>query len=301
MKPTPLVIEAVPAYTGLDGENADNYYRAAQRSAFIHGEVLEPFCDALKESTGYDSENIPDSEKDISVSIGRYGFLLRAIPTSRRPGYKAVFEDAEQFLDTKLEEYEAGERPRGILTIEDEPYIAAGSVLSRIEEAREAGDMDVNISIADMTPWEKEVCSMVVPLGMDMSEFTEGNAARYLEAHSLDTLYRELITDFEEHLLSLTGFDNDNPPMETEHMYRRIGGHIFHVRSVPYESTEWGKALADLVKEPPKRRPENGGDLVLIERGIEAPRLEVYDARTRGSSRFVRLNGLLSRMEEVRM
>lgn len=301
MTPTPVIIEAVPAYTGLDGRNADNYYRATQRSAFMQGEVLEPFCGALKEFTEYDSDNIPDSEKEISLSIGRYGFLLKATPTARRPGYKAVFEDAEQFLDTKLEEYEAGERPRGILTIEDEPYIAAKAILSRIEEARETGDLsDVNISIADITPWQREVYSMVVPLGIDMSELTEGNAARYLEAHSLNSLYKELITDFEEHLLSLTGFDNDNPPMETEHMYRRLGEHIFHVRSVPYQSTEWGKVVGDLVKEPPKRRPENGGDLVLIERGIEVPRLETYRTRIRGDNKFVRLNGLLSRMEEVK-
>ena len=297
----PVLVKAVPEYRSLDSENADNYYRAGRRSAFIYNEVIDPFCSSLKESTGYSSENIPEGEKKIERVIGDFRFLIKVTPGVKRPGYKAVFDEAEQFLSTRLLEYDAVERPVGITTIEGEPYISAGDVLSMISEAK-SGILsgDVKISVSETPELPENVSSMVVPLGMDMSELTPGNASRYLEGLSLRELYSGFISGFEGDLLSLSGYSNESPPEKTEHMYKALGSHIFHVKSIPYESTNWGKVLSGLDSEPPKRKPENGGDLVLIERGIEVPRLGIYKARTRRGMNMVRLNGILDRMESLK-
>jgi hypothetical protein len=297
----PLVIKATPRYSRLDGENADNYFRAGQRSALIYNEVIDPFTGALKEATGYGSENIPGREKEISLAIGDYGFLLTATPTTKRPGYKAVFDELDGFLDTRQEEYYSGERPVGVITIDSEPYISTESVLSKLENARDrVVSSDVKITIAQKPPLIDGITSMVVPLGMDMAELTQGNTDRYIEALSLQKLYNSFTSDFEQDLLDLTGFDKDSPPDQTEHMYKSLGNHVFHVKSVPYESTNWGKVLEGLDRDPPIKDPSKGGDLVLIERGILDPRLEIYDARVRGDSILVRLDGLIDRMGSLR-
>lgn len=300
MKANPVLIEAVPEYTGLDGENADRYYRAGNRLAFLNTEVIEPYCSSLRATVPYDSENIPDKEEVIPVNFGEYGFLLRATPKNKRPGYKSVFEEIEGFILNRLDQYKEMERPVGIKTIDSEPYICSGDVLSRLSDARKKViSRDVSISIAKQ-PDIPDVSSMVVPLGMDMTELNQGNTSRYLEASGLSRLYSRFISGFEGDILGLTGFDNDNPPAETEHMYRRYGNHIFHLRTVPYESTDWGKVLSGLDKKPPKRNPEKGGDLVLVEYGLVAPWLQAYVPRKRDGKTFVRLEWLLSRMKHLK-
>jgi hypothetical protein len=299
MNAKPIVIEPVPEYSGLDGANADNYYRAGQRSALIDCEVIDPFQCSLKQCAGYGNGSVPDSEEEIPVNVGNYEFLLKATPATRRPGYKAVFQEMEQYLNTRMEEYKKGERPVGVLTIDNEPYIPSGDLLKRIRKARNRIiSRDANVSISGM-PEPPSVQSMILPLGMDMAELCHGNAGRYLEALSLDQLYKEVVSSFEEDMIGLTGLNNDSPPDQTEHLYRRLGSHIFHVKSIPYESTNWGKALAGLDKDPPKRKPENGGDLTLIEMGLEISRLEIYRVRKRQGRNLVRLDGLISRMESL--
>jgi hypothetical protein len=296
----PVSIDALPEYSGLNGRNANNYYKAGQRRAFICSEVTNPFETSLRESTTYSDSNIPKREKEIPIDIGDFAFLLRATPTRKRPEYKEVVEDLGDFLWTKLEEYRAGERPAGMITIKDEPYIPVDMVLGRIRDSREEGNSrGVRITIAERPDIPENVYSVVVPLGMDISLLTEGNAARYLESLSIQEGYDRFTSSFEGDLLGLTTFSDDNPPRQTEHMYRKIGRHIFHVRSIPYESTSWGRVLSGLESEPPKRNPESGGDLTLIEMGIEIPRLEIYATRKRGGKPLVRLKGLLSRVSDL--
>jgi hypothetical protein len=296
----PISLDALPPYGGLDGKNADNYYKVGRRMALIYSEIIKPFEAALKETTGFSDYNMPEKEKELPLSVGSIEFLLRATPTTKRPGYREVVDELNAYLDTRLVQYTEGERPPGILTIDGEAYIPSNQVLSMIRDARDRIlSKGVRISIAE-TPDLPEGTSMVVPVGMDFSEFTEGNAARYLEALGMQEGYRNLITAFEGELLSLTGFSDLNHPDGTEHMYKRLGKHIFHIKTVPYESTSWGKVLEGLDSKPPKKKPEKAGDLTLIERGISLPRLEPYQTRKREGQPLIRLEALLSRIESLK-
>ncbi len=292
----PISLDALPPYGGLDGENADNYYRAGRRRALLCSEVINPFEAALKESTGYSDDNIPAGEEEHTEKAGRYAFLLRATPTTKRPEYREVVDGLMAYLNTRLEQYALAERPPGILTIDGEAYIPSEQILSMIREEKErvlSGGVRITIARRPKLP---HASSMVVPLGMDLSELTEGNASRYLEALGMEEGYKALITAFEEELLGLTGFSEANPPERTEHMYRRLGKHIFHVKTVPYESTSWGKVLDSLDKPIPKKKTENAGDLTLIEQGITHPRLEPYRTRKREGEPLIRLEALISRI-----
>ncbi|MBN2042921.1 MAG: hypothetical protein JW754_03890 [Candidatus Aenigmarchaeota archaeon] len=297
---TPISVDALPEYTGLDGKNADTYYMAGQRSAFIYNEVIGPFEQSLKDSIGFSEDNMPGSKREIEKLVGDYGFQITVTPTTKRPGYKEVFSEVDGFLRTKLGSYSAGERPVGIITIDGEPYISLGNVLSKIRDTKEQSlSKGVSISIAGKPDLPEDVFSMVVPLGMDISELNEGNVQRYLEALKLSESYGCFISAFENDLIGMTGFSDENPPQQTENMYRRLGDHIFHVKSVPFNSTSWGKVIGGLDKKPPKRKTENGGDLTLIESAIEMPRLEIYGVRTREREPLIRLNGIISRIDTL--
>ncbi len=296
----PIAIDTLPEYRGLDVENADNYFRAGQRSAFIYSEVINPFETSLKESCGYSDNNIPKKETTESVSAGNWEFSVRATPTTKRAGYKEIVEDVQDFLETRFDLYTNGERPMGITTIDNEPYIAVRAVRDKIKQARGSGaPKGVRLKITERPPILPST-SMVVPLGMDHSKLTEGNTMRYLEALNLNNNYANFIEGFERDLLGLTGFSDEFPPEEMEHMYKRLGEHVFHVKSVPYSSMSWGKVLGGLEKAPPKRNPENGGDLTLINEGIRVPRLEAYQTRTRQGEPIIQLNTLLSRLDDLK-
>lgn len=296
----PITIQALPEYRGLDGESADNYYRAGQRRALLSSEIVNPFETALKDSTGYSNGDIPDKEKEVPCDVGDFRFLMKVTPTTKRPGYKEVFDEVNDYLASKKAQYDAGERPAGVYTLDGEPYISAQEVLDVITDGKDRiMSKGAKIEITDAPGIPSGISSMVLPLGMGMSELTEGNTTRYLEACALSERYGEFMSAFEEELLGLTGYDNDNPPGTTEHMFQQLGHHIFHVKSIPYESIGYGKVVAGLDKEPGKRKPENGGDLVLAAQGIEVPRMEAYRPKTRDGDRLIRLNILLERIESL--
>jgi len=294
----PITVGMLPGYTGLDGGNADNYYRAGQRDAFLASEVVRPFDAALKDGTGYSDENIPDKEIEVASDIGDLSFAVQVTPTTKRPGYKDVFDELDGYLRARLADYKAGNRPVGVLTIDDEPYISANEVLDRLGKARKkviARGVSMKVSNPELPAAPQ---SVVVPLGMDMAELNEGNARRYLEALALSERYAEIIKGFEGDLLGMTGFGKDNPPGQTEHMYTQMGVHVFHIATVPYQSISYGKVIDGLDNEPGKK-PETGGDLVLVAAGIEIPRLRAYDARKRDGDALVSLKGLVRRMEKL--
>ncbi|RLI97813.1 MAG: hypothetical protein DRO99_02390 [Candidatus Aenigmatarchaeota archaeon] len=296
----PITVEALPVYSGLDGDNADNYYRAGQRNGLLSSEVIAPFSGALKGYTGYDDDNIPDRETEVACDLGDMRFLMKVTPTKKRPGYREVYDGLRGHLHATLSEYEAGKRPVGVITIEGEPYISAHDVLGRLSDARNTVTSEgVKIEIAESPEMPDGVDSVVLPLGMDMSSLNEGNATRYMESLRLSEDYGAIISGFEDELIGLTGYDNDHPPGETEHMFRHIGGHVFHVKSIPYDSTSWGKVVSGLDKQPPKKKVENGGDLVLLTNDIHIPRLEAYRMRKREGNHMVSLKGLLQRMDEL--
>ena len=119
----PITMESLPEYSGLDNGSADGYYQAGQRRALLSSEITDPFETSLKEFTGYSDGEIPDDEMEVSCGMGALSFVMTVTPTKKRPGYKEVFDDVDSYLRTRLAEYKASERPVGILTIENEPYI----------------------------------------------------------------------------------------------------------------------------------------------------------------------------------
>ena len=79
-----------------------------------------------------------------------------------------------------------------------------------------------------------------------------------MQALGLLEKYSQFISGFEGELLGLSGFGDEHMPEETEHMYQQLGPHVFHVKTVPYQSTSFGKVVAGLDKEPPKKMaPKN--------------------------------------------
>lgn len=300
MNATPITIEALPGYIELDDDSGDNYYKASQRKAFLSSEIINPFEDSLKEFTDYNDDNIPSSDMEVTCDIGDLRFVLNATPTKKRPGYKEVFEEIDGYLRTRLAEYNAGERPVGIFTIEGQPYISANEVLEAMgKQKRKVTSKGVKVSIARRPDVGINGDSIVVPLGMDLYELTEGNAMRYLEALGMCQGYDDIISGFEQDLLGFTGFSNDNPPEQTEHMYRQVGRHIFHVKSVPYETISYGKVISGLDKKPGKKKVENGGDLTLVTNDIEVPRLGIYKTKIREGDHLVRLKALIKRIDKL--
>lgn len=299
-KVAPVTIEALPGYSGFDGPNADNYFRAGQRRVMLYAEVISPFTESLKDYTGFDDNNRPDSETKMTCNIDDMDFVMKATPTTKRPGYKEVFQELDSHLRTRLAQYKSDERPVGVITIEGEPYISANDVLKMIKKTkRRVTSKGVKIAIDEQPDFPDEAGSVVIPFGSDMYELSAGNARRYLDANTLANEYASLIQAFEAELLGLTGYNNGNVPDETEHMYQQVGRHIFHVRSIPVESTKYERVISGLDAEPGQRKVENDGDLTLVVNDVDLPRLSIYKARKRDGDHLVRLNGLIRRMNRL--
>ncbi len=294
----PILVEVVPEYRGLDEESAGNYYRSGSRDALLRAEVLNPFDEALRDSAGY-NDKFPEGKETVDIALEGFNFSVEVQHTKKRPGYKEIFEDMDNYLRARLDDYESGNRPRGVLTLEEEPYISAFSLLERLDGMRESV-LSEGVKKTIVSPAPIQTDSIVIPLGQDISSLNGMNAHRYLEALALSESYRSFISGFEGELIGLTGFDNKHPPQETEHLYKRLGDHIFHVKSVPYNSIGYGTALAGLDREPPKRKPEKAGELVLVTRGIESPAAERYRPKRREGDCLVRLRELATRMDELK-
>lgn len=298
-KTFPVVIAAVPEYRALDGETANNYYRALQRRALLSSEVIAPFETALKDSTGYDDDNIPAEAVVVAQDLGGHRFVMRAVPTDKRPGYGDVFQELDDRLSTRLAEYNRGERPPGILTIEDEPYISARDVMKFIKRVKDRVTSEgVKREVTEKPEVPEGIESVTVPLGAAM-DLTEGAARLYMDCLGLAASYSSFAAAFEADLLGLTGYSDTHLPEETDHMYQHLGQHIFHVTSVPYDSTKYAAVINGLVKPPPKKKVEKGGDLALVTKDVDIPRLNIYAARKRDSDTLVRLRGLKRRLGEL--
>lgn len=293
----PIKVKEIEPYSGLDEKGAENYYKAMHRRSFVKKEVIKPFEDELRAYTGLSDENIPNSENTVSCRLGDVEFSMVCTPTEKRPSYKDVFLNLRTYLDEIKTGYQDGIRRKGVITIKEEPYVSLLNVISRIaEKQEEVKRKGVKISIERTKIPELEKSSILaVPLGsMDL---TEKGARLYLKADMLEKNYKSVIKGFENSLVELTGYSNKNVPEETEHMWESLGGHLFHVKSIPYSSTSYGKIMKNLVREG--KTAKTTGDLVLIENRADDHRLEKYSVRVRDSVPFVSVNGMFDRMDEI--
>jgi hypothetical protein len=296
----PVTIEALELYAELDEKGAENYFRARQRKGFLEREFTSKFDANVKAFQGYTDERVPTSEITSPVPVGDFVFHVKATPSTKRPGYEEVFTYLRETLEEVLRNYHDGIRASGVLTIDGQPYIAMDTVKEKIQRKRDDVTQNgvkleiVHVDIPDVLS-EEDVSSLSVPIGNGFIDLKPGNAANYIRAKRLIELYTQIAKEFEDNLVDLTGYSNANPPEDTQHLWQTFGSHIFHVPTIPYPSPSYGQMVNRLVKKT-QRNTKTTGDLVLIEREIEKPELEVYAARTRNGQKYISIQGALARM-----
>ena len=309
MKATmPVTVEVPEHYVQLDEQGAQNYYRARQRKALLEREVINPFENALRDYTGFSDENPPKEATEVGCDLGDARFVMKCIPTKKRPSYEAVFSDLRTYLENARESFNMAAlwvawRPKGKKGL----YIPLHAVERKIEgKQNEVESEGVKIEIATEGAPESvlgDAKALPVPLNGSATVLNEGNARLYLGAKELAELYKTIISGFENALVGLTGYGSKHVPEETMHHWESLGGHLFHVPSIPYPSTSYGKVMSRLTNED--ENVKKAGDLVLLRRGMKVARLRKYDARRRRAEKpedrlFISVDGTLDCLEKIR-
>ena len=133
-----LTVELVPAFTGADEQSARSYFDAKLRLLpLIRDRVMLPFQDLLKAHTEWNDSHVPTEKQTDPITLGDITFVVTSEPKTKRPPYKTVIEELENYLTFLKQESDNENRPKGIRTLgktERRKYIEFGLVIAKLEE-----------------------------------------------------------------------------------------------------------------------------------------------------------------------
>jgi len=283
----------------MDSAAAQNYFSLKVGSMpFLEDEIVKPFEQALKESTGFSDEKRPKDVKIKSVNLDGIVFSITTKPTTKRPSYQNIYDNLVTYLSFVEQEYNQGIRKEGVLTLDSAPYISADLVLEKLNGWRDEvlrEGIEQKIAVTKIPEeLEEDIDAMTVSL-INYGELNPANAKAYIRALNFKAEGSEIVNCFEDNLKSETGFSKKNMPSETADSWVQTGNYLFRVQSVPYDSTSYGKIINKLAKED--EMLEKSGELVLISNGIEI--LDDYDVKVRDGKQYISLDKLNSRIKEL--
>jgi hypothetical protein len=303
-----ITIRGVRKYSGLDEPSVEGFYRADNNVLpLLKDAVISPFEQALKDASGYDSNNLPEKEQLTVQELGDITFTITSKQRTKRPKHAEVYEGLQGFLGFVKESYDDGVQRKGVLTIDGQGYVALEEVRGKVR------DLQTEVTVPEVThslSYEDKrqhptngVNPVSVPIARGVS-LTPGDAQLYVAAKALyDSVHKKTVKPFKEALLTETGYSKHNVPKDTDVKWTQIGSHLLRVRTVPEDTVSYGKIMDDLAKEAPKKPNRRSviGDFVRLRDGLPLGEAEVlYQPRTRDGQTFVLIEGALTRLEQLK-
>ena len=302
MYPAAIKIDPVGKFSELDSKNAWNYFKASRRKGYLSAEILNPFGDKLKESTGWSDEKIPKSVLKTPYKFKEVEFVVTTKPTTKRPGYAEVYDDIIVYLNFILEECKKGASIKNIKMLEDTPYILVESLVERVqgkhgEILKEGVEQKIVYSESERLKEEKP-SRIWVPTKRNQNELNNDNSIIYVRADKLFAYFKdEVIEPFESALKSLTGW-GEKIPEETQDYWEQLGPHVFKVQSIPSPSTKYADVIKRLIKE--NKKPENSGDWIKILNDTEDKFTRKYSVKTVGKEKYASVVRTLKTIEDIK-
>ncbi|MCX6814118.1 MAG: hypothetical protein NTY20_00480 [Candidatus Aenigmarchaeota archaeon] len=302
MYPSAIKIDPVGKFSELNSKNAWNYFKAGRRRSYLTTELLNPFDEKLKESTGWSDEKIPKTIEKTPYKFKEVEFFVTTKPTTKRPGYAEIYDDIIVYLNFVLEECKKGASIKNIKTLDDTPHILVKSLIERVqgkgEEIIKEG-VEQKIDYSESERLKEEKSSMLwIPTKRNTKELNSDNSIIYVRADKLSTYFKdEVIGPFETALKSLTGW-GEKIPEETQDYWEQLGPHVFKVQSTPYPSTAYADVINRLIKE--NKKPEKSGDWIKILNDIEDKFTRKYSVKTAGKEKYVSVAHTLKTTENIK-
>ena len=130
-----ITVRGVREYSGLDEASVEGFYRAENNVLpLVKDSVITPFEELLKESTGHDSDNLPNGEQETSTTLGDVTFTVTSRQRTKRPRHADVYDGLVGFLEFVQESHGKDVRRKDVVTIEGQGYIALSEITDKATE-----------------------------------------------------------------------------------------------------------------------------------------------------------------------
>jgi len=305
--PTNLILENPGKFEQLDDQAAETFERVERNILPLLEKIISPFEIMNKERTGHSNLNRPNEEVLAQYDYGSMKVFVKTTPTTLKTNYKAVVDKTESFLKFVANDYLEGKNRKGLLTINQEAYIALNDIIDKIQEQKDValeGKEGISQKVWSEAPAEvvrEGLEKVVFKIGKDYSQPTPENAADYVRAA---TLKGEVMTEFYNKFLgelkARTGFSKDNLPSATVDDFVRVGNYLFPVQVVPKETVKYAKVIDALIKPFNKRITPSTGELIRLSKGLSDATLERYAPKARDGEVYVRLETIMERIREIK-
>ena len=293
-----LTFEMPPEFGGLVEESGGHYFKAKlQTIPFLKREVIEPVESAVKEQTGWNDDNIPDREHEQEIKIGSTVFQVTTKPTTKRPGYKEVYEHTLQFLDTLTQQHRDGIERKGVVTRDDQLYVGVDHLLDAVNRyknqvLRRGVSQGIDVEL------KKAEDKISVPI-MDYGQLPRQAGEMYQHAKPFHTQAdQRAVKALEAALKEDTGFNQGKVPSDPQHSWKQLGEYLFHLISSPTTNIKYGKIVNGLIKET-KKQGKTTGELVSLDRGWALPEGVQYDTYSHAGKTFVGIASLEGRIGDL--
>lgn len=305
--PTNLVLENPGSFGQLNDQAAETFERVERKTLPLLEKIISPFEAMNKERTGYSNDNRPEEEVVDQHEYGKVNLFVKTTPTTLKTNYKAVIEETENFLKFVAKDYSEGRSRKGLLTINQEPYIALSNVIETIQALKNTaleGKEGISQKMWAEAPEElahQGLEKVVFKIGQDYSQPTPENAADYVRADALKKhIMANFYNPFLEEIKMQTGFSKDNLPQGTTDDFVRVGNYLFPVQIIPKESVKYAKIIDALIKPLNIRITPTTGELIKLREGIMTEALEAYAPKSREGEVYVRLERVMERIRDIK-
>jgi hypothetical protein len=286
--------------------------------------ILSPFKKGVCARTGYSDSNRPGEKVVTPVSItDEIVFEVTTTSTTKNPAYSEVTANFGNYLAFLAGQYAEKIPRKGILTVNDEPFVSVDDLTAKLDELREnslEGKEGVSQGIKLVKPEvlvEKapEVCTIV--FGRDYSALTEYNARLYVAVDLAVKQGNAAAKDFKKRVLNdslqTVGVSADALSEVVTLAYPYEHWTFLH-QMEPRNPTEHSKVVEALTKEWPQaiRSNSNIGDLTMVARMVDDKTRGIlqskgladdkfmaeYRPTKRDGEMYVRLQGVSDRLKK---
>lgn len=301
-----IIVEPLPAYTGLNQESAVNYFRAKFTVLpLLKDLVISPFEALLKEYTCYNDNNLPEQPETKELTLGEITFAISSEKRIKRPGLLEVYEGLCSYLQHLQDGHSKGIKRKGVRTINNQPYVLLDDVIGKLDELKSGVEVD-EIKQSVKNDWKGEYNGpLVVPISTRV-QLVEADALLYVRAEALENKIRsETSLAFEHALKVQTGYDKSNVPEKIEIKWVQMGTHLFRVKTIPEQTVSYANIIKSLMKEPPEKITSRStyGELIAIRDGLpfnDAAAESLYQLNVDHCEKLISIQGTLERVAQLK-
>ncbi len=287
-------ITLLPEFTGLNEENADNYYLAESYVSKLNDLIIKDFESNLKALTEFNNDFLPEKEEGLVEKLGDYKFTIISNKKTKKPKSSDIFNNFRNYLIVLRNKSTNKIKQEGIIKIKEEPYTSIENLVNEFSNIKkEAAGFSLSQPITYDGPSNFHDVLMLPRRDILLNSTT---AALYVHAKYFAGKLSSVVKDFETALKEETGYDKNNVPEKTTSVWNQIGKHDFLVKVIRRESVKYASIFKTLYHETKTKTSGDFAELPDCEDSI----LEYYKPVKRSDNILVSIPGTISRLNDLK-